>query len=171
MMTGPTGTPTARTSVPATPASTPARRPAPSAPAAAAVTVTTSVSPAASARPATGAAAREATASAPAAPREIPQTLYGVVVVLGGFAVILVSLWLVLVNNKSGIETTSIMGSITTAIAAIGGGFFGVVLGMQGTSSANKERRAAEAAKDAAQAQALRFAAYMDPETAKRLVG
>jgi len=96
--------------------------------------------------------------------------LYGLIVVVAGFAAILIALCLVLINNKVGDSATAILGIITTAIAGLGGAFFGVTVGQQGTSSANKERAAAEAAKDAAQMRTIKFAAYMDPAVGRRLV-
>jgi hypothetical protein len=92
------------------------------------------------------------------------------VVVLAGFVAILVGLWLVVINYKVATDAVAILGVLTTAIAAVAGTFFGMAIGQQGTSSANKERAVAEAGKDAAQAQALRFAAHMDPDIARRLV-
>jgi hypothetical protein len=95
--------------------------------------------------------------------------LYGLIVVVAGFAAILVALWLVLIN-KAGNDATAILGVIATAVAGLGGAFFGVTVGQQGTTSANRERAAAEAAKDAAQMRTIKFAAYMDPAVGRRLV-
>jgi hypothetical protein len=103
-----------------------------------------------------------------AAPRENPMAMYGMTVVLAGFVAILLSVAIVL--NYKVADASAILGTIITAIAGLGGAFFGVAIGQQGTNTANKERAASEASKDAAQAQTLRFAAYMDPEIAKRLV-
>ena len=96
--------------------------------------------------------------------------LYGLIVVVAGFAAILIALCLVLINSKVGNDATAILGVITTAIAGLGGAFFGVTVGQQGTATANKERAAAEAAKDAAQMRTIKFAAYMDPAVGRRLV-
>ncbi len=96
--------------------------------------------------------------------------MYGLIVVVSGFAAILIALGLVLIGNKAGTDATAILGVITTAIAGLGGAFFGVTVGQQGTTSANKERAAAEAAKDEAQMRTIRFAAHMDPEVGRRLV-
>jgi len=105
-----------------------------------------------------------------AAPRENQMALFGVIVVLAGFLVILVGLFVVILNYKTSAEAMPVFGILTTIVGALGGAVFGVAFGLHGTGSANKERKAAEEGKDAAHAQALRFAAYMDPEVAKRLV-
>lgn len=104
------------------------------------------------------------------APRENQQVLFGLIVVIAGFVAILFGLWLVVVNYKTATDATAVLGIITTAVAGLGGAFFGVAIGQQGTASANKERAAAEAGKDEAQRRALRFAAHMDPAVARRLV-
>lgn len=178
-MAGPTSSNTGRTSTPTRPA---ARRAAPasapSAPAqAAAVAVpapeAVAVVPAAAPAPAPHAAPAPVAPAHPVpapAPRESMALLYGLIVVVAGFAAILIALCLVLINNKVGDSATAILGIITTAIAGLGGAFFGVTVGQQGTSSANKERAAAEAAKDAAQMRTIKFAAYMDPAVGRRLV-
>ena len=111
-------------------------------------------------------------AAAPAAPaaRENTAILYGLIVVVAGFVAILLGLWLVVINYKTAADATAILGIITTAIAGLGGAFFGVAIGQQGTSSANKERANAEVAKDEAQMRTIKFAANMDPAVARRLV-
>jgi hypothetical protein len=120
--------------------------------------------------PAPNVASAPTRAQAPApAPREGQALLYGLIVVVAGFVAILVGLTLVLINVK-GSDATAILGVITTAIAGLGGAFFGVTVGQQGTASANRERAAAEAAKDAAQMRTIKFAAYMDPAVGRRLV-
>jgi hypothetical protein len=96
--------------------------------------------------------------------------IYGMIVVIAGFVAILIGLFLVLLNVKAGSDATAILGMITTAIAGLGGAFFGVTVGQQGTTSANKERAAAEAAKDEAQMRTIKFAAYMDPVVGRSLV-
>jgi hypothetical protein len=103
-------------------------------------------------------------------PRENRQILYGLIVVLTGFVAILVGLLIVVLNYRTATDSTAILGVITTAIAGLGGAFFGVAIGQQGTATANRERSVAEAGKDAAQMRALRFAANMDPVVASRLV-
>jgi hypothetical protein len=110
--------------------------------------------------------------AAPAAPaaRENTAILYGLIVVVAGFVAILFGLWLVVINYKTASDATAILGIITTAIAGLGGAFFGVAIGQQGTSSANKERASAEVAKDEAQMRTIKFAANMDPAVARRLV-
>ena len=90
--------------------------------------------------------------------------------VVAGFFAILVALWLVVVNYHAASDATAVLGIITTAIAGLGGAFFGVAVGQLGTATANKERAVAVAAKDEAFRQTLRFAAHMDPSVAKRLV-
>ncbi len=110
------------------------------------------------------------TAPSAPAPREGQALFYGLLVVLAGFVAILIGLLLVVINYKVASEATAILGIITTAIAGLGGAFFGVTLGQQGTASANKQRAAAEAAKDEAQLRTLKFAANMDPAVARRLV-
>jgi len=177
-MAGPTSSRTGRTSSPTRPA--PARRAAPAAapigaaqaaaasvPAAAAVAIAPAPAPVVHAAPAP--APRAAPAPIALAPREGMALLYGLIVVVAGFAAILVALWLVLIN-KTGNDATAILGVITTAVAGLGGAFFGVTVGQQGTTSANRERAAAEAAKDAAQMRTIKFAAYMDPAVGRRLV-
>jgi uncharacterized membrane protein len=111
-----------------------------------------------------------APALASAAPRENRQILYGLIVVLTGFAAILLGLLIVVLNYKTATDATAILGVITTAIAGLGGAFFGVAIGQQGTATANRERSVAEAGKDEAQMRALKFAANMDPAVARRLV-
>jgi hypothetical protein len=76
----------------------------------------------------------------------------------------------VVLNYKTASDATAILGIVTTAIAGLGGAFFGMTIGQQGTASANKERAAAESAKDEAVKQTIRFAANMDPTVARRLV-
>ncbi len=104
------------------------------------------------------------------APREYMAVLYGLIVVVAGFATILIALWLVLINIKSLTDPTAFLGMIVIAIAGLGGAFFGVALGLQGVVNANKERAAAEAAKDVVQQRAERYLANLDPEVAKTLV-
>jgi hypothetical protein len=96
--------------------------------------------------------------------------LYGLIVVLAGFVAILIGLLIVVLNYRTATDATAILGVITTAIAGLGGAFFGVAIGQQGTATANRERSVAEAGKDEAQMRALRFAANMDPVVASRLV-
>jgi hypothetical protein len=118
-------------------------------------------------------------AAAPAAPpaprqpsfvRENQQLTFGLIVVVAGFVAIVFALWLVVINYHAAADATAVLGIVTTAIAGLGGAFFGVAVGQQGTVSANKDRAAAVAAKDEAFRQTLRFAAHMDPSVAKRLV-
>jgi hypothetical protein len=96
--------------------------------------------------------------------------LYGMLVVLGGFVAILIALWLVVINYDKSADATAVLGAITTAIAGLGGAFFGITVGQQGTASANKQRAVAEAAKDEAQMRTIKFAANMDPNVARRLI-
>jgi hypothetical protein len=105
-----------------------------------------------------------------AAARESLAMLIGMLVVVAGFVAILVGLWIVVINFHTAADATATFGIVTTAIAGFGGAFFGFAMGQQGTASANKERAAAEAAKDEAQMMSIRFAANMDPEIARRLV-
>jgi len=114
--------------------------------------------------------ATPATPAAPATPRESVSVLYGLIVVLAGFVAILIGLWFVVINYKVASDATAVLGVITTAIAGLGGAFFGVAIGQQGTANANKERTAAEAGKDAAQMRAERYLAYLEPNVAKTLV-
>ncbi len=113
-----------------------------------------------------------ATPAAPVAPapREYLAVVYGLIVVVAGFATILIALWLILINIKSLADPTAFLGMIVIAIAGLGGAFFGVALGLQGVVNANKERAAAEAAKDVVQQRAERYLANLDPEVAKTLV-
>lgn len=108
--------------------------------------------------------------SRPSEPRELQALFYGALVVLAGFVAILIGLALVLLNIKTSSDATAMLGVITTAVAGLGGAFFGITVGQQGTASANKDRAAAEAAKDEAQMRTIRFAAHMDPAVARRLV-
>jgi len=108
--------------------------------------------------------------AAPATPRENMPVFYGLLVVLTGFVAILIGLWVVVINYKAAADATAVLGVITTAIAGLGGAFFGVAIGQQGTANANKERAAAEAGKDAAQMRAERYLAYLEPNVAKTLV-
>lgn len=89
---------------------------------------------------------------------------------MAGFAAILIALFLVLINNKVGDSATAILGLITTSITGLGGAAIGFAVGQQGTSSANNERAAAEAARDEAQMRTIKFAAYLDPAVGRRLV-
>lgn len=190
-MAGPTGASSGQTKRGARPA--PAKRAAAAAPAARvapvvvaeAPVVAVPVAPVVAATPIASAEPRAAAsqpalpvvvnvpalAPPPTAPREVQALFYGALVVLAGFAAILVALAVVLWNIKTGPDATAILGVVTTAIAGLGGAFFGITVGQQGTATANKERATAEAAKDAAQTQTIRFAAHMDPAVARRLVG
>lgn len=114
--------------------------------------------------------ATPAAPAAPPSPRESVSVLYGLIVVLAGFVAILIGLWFVVINYKVASDATAVLGVITTAIAGLGGAFFGVAIGQQGTANANKERSAAEAGKDAAQMRAERYLAYLEPNVAKTLV-
>jgi hypothetical protein len=119
-----------------------------------------------------------ATPAAPVvhAPREYMPVVYGLIVVVAGFVAILIALFLIVINsNPNGTskglsDPTAFLGMIAIAIAGLGGAFFGVTLGLQGVVAANKERAAAEAAKDAVQQRAERYLAYVEPEVAKNLV-
>jgi hypothetical protein len=171
-MTGPASTPKPRAAQPRKVAPAPvavATAPAPSA-------VPAPVVVAAPIPVAAAPAAPVAAAVVPAAPhqpsilRENQQLLFGLVVVVAGFVAIMIALWLVVINYHAAADATAVLGIVTTAIAGLGGAFFGVAVGQQGTASANKERAAAVAAKDEAFRQTLRFAAHMDPSVAKRLV-
>jgi hypothetical protein len=183
---GPTRANTGRTSTPKRP--TTPRRAAPAAPTAPAVPMTGAGS-AAAAEPAPevvartpiaapvpvasivhAAAAQAPVAAAPApAAREGQALLFGMIVVVAGFVTILIGLAAVLIAKPTS-DPTAILGIVTTAIAGLGGAFFGVTVGQQGTATANKERAAAEAAKDEAQMRTIKFAAYMDPAVGRRLV-
>ena len=120
--------------------------------------------------------ATPAAPQAPATPREYMPILYGLVVVVVGFVAILIALFLVVINSnptdtsKGLADPTAFLGMVAISIAGLGGAFFGVTLGLQGTASANKERAAAEAAKDAVQLRAERYLAYLDPEVAKEVI-
>ena len=121
-----------------------------------------------------------ATPAAPVvhAPREYMAVVYGLIVVVAGFVAILIALWLIVINantsntssNAKGLsDPAAFMGMVAIAIAGLGGAFFGVALGLQGVVNANKERAAAEAAKDVVQLRAERYLAYLEPEIAKSL--
>jgi hypothetical protein len=161
------------------PATAPAAAPAPVAVAApqmqvAAPAPVVSAAPAPAALPPAQVVA--AAPAVPAAPRqpsvvqENQQLTFGLIVVVAGFVAIMIALWLVVINYHAAADATAVLGIVTTAIAGLGGAFFGVAVGQQGTVSANKDRAAAVAAKDEAFHQTLRFAAHMDPTVAKRLV-
>jgi hypothetical protein len=165
-MAGPTGTPQVRSgaqqrrSIVVTPVQEPVATP-PAAP------------PLEQARPAHASVPTLVVSPAPAGPslmRDNQQLTFGLIVVVSGFVAILLALWLVVINYHAASDATAILGIITTAVAGLGGAFFGVAVGQQGTVSANKDRAAAEAAKDEAFHQTLRFAAHLDPSVAKRLV-
>jgi Co/Zn/Cd efflux system component len=115
-----------------------------------------------------------ATQAAPVAPasREYTPVLYGLIVVVTGFAAILIALCLVVLNTdaKKVTDPAPLLGMIAIAVAGLAGAFLGVALGLQGTINANKERAAAEAAKDAVQMRAERYLAYLEPSVAKTLV-
>jgi uncharacterized membrane protein YccF (DUF307 family) len=169
-MAGPTGTNASRGTGTANPATT--RRPS-----AATVPAASSdpASPAAAAAPNAAATLTIPVVVAEPAPRavtspEAQSLMFGMGVVLAGFVSILIGLWLVVINYKTAADAMAILGIVTTAIAGVGGTVFGVAIGQLGVSSANKQRAAAEAAKDEAQAKTLKFAAYMDPTVARRLV-
>jgi hypothetical protein len=68
----------------------------------------------------------------------------GAVIVLAGFVGILIALWLVLGRFADAKDVTSIMAPITTAIAGLGGAFFGVNLGQQGKEKAEDDRNKAQ---------------------------
>jgi hypothetical protein len=120
-----------------------------------------------------------ATPAVPAvhAPREYMAVVYGLIVVVAGFVAILIALWLIVINadtsntgSTRGLsDPAAFMGMVSIAIAGLGGAFFGVALGLQGVVNANKERAAAEAAKDAVQLRAERYLAYLEPEIARTL--
>jgi hypothetical protein len=180
-MAGPTSTPQARgtqtrrkaapTPVAVAAASAPAAVPAPAvvtAPVAAVAPVPVPV-----AAPTQTVVPAPAVAPAPPQPsvmRENQQLTFGLIVVVAGFVAIVIALWLVVINYHAAADATAVLGIVTTAVAGLGGAFFGVAVGQQGTVSANKDRAAAVAAKDEAFRQTLRFAAHMDPSVAKRLV-
>jgi len=154
---------TPRRRVAAAPAAAPAVAPAVATVAAPTLTGNSFVTPAAI-------VATPAAPAAPATPRESVSVLYGLIVVLAGFVAILIGLWFVVINYKVASDATAVHGVITTAIAGLGGAFFGVAIGQQGTANANKERTAAEAGKDAAQLRAERYLAYVEPNVARTLV-
>lgn len=155
--------PQAMTPAPA-PHATPAPAPQATAPVAAPAVATPAPAPLAAPAPVTQAHAAPAPAT-----RESQALLYGLIVVVAGFVAILIGLSLVLIN-KSGNDAAALLGVITTSVTGLGGAAIGFAVGQQGTSSANKERAAAEAAKDAAQMRTIKFAAYMDPAVGRRLV-
>ena len=108
-------------------------------------------------------------------PRDYMPAVYGMIVLLVGFGAVLLALWLVVINSNQGAgkgltDPAGLLGMVAIAIAGLGGAFFGGALGLQSTLNANKERAAAEAAKDAVQARAERYLAYLDPEVARNLV-
>jgi hypothetical protein len=102
--------------------------------------------------------------------------LYGLIVVVSGFVALLIALWLIAVNaspsdaSKGLTDPSAFLGMIAIAIAALAGAFFGVTLGLQGVTAANKERAAAVAARDAVQVRAERYLAYLEPDVAKNLI-
>jgi hypothetical protein len=110
------------------------------------------------------------------APREYMVVVYGLSVVVAAFVLILIAL-LVVVVNSNGVGTdkgladpAGLLGMVAIAIVGVGGAIVGFALGMQFVINANKERAAAEAAKDAVQQRAERYLAYLEPDIAKTLV-
>jgi hypothetical protein len=93
----------------------------------------------------------------------------GAAIVIIGFAAILVSLWLVLGRFSDAKDVTTILGPITTAIAGLGGAFFGVSLGQQGKEKAEQARDQAEQAKDKAQQRAEMYLAQLPPEIGQQI--
>jgi hypothetical protein len=113
---------------------------------------------------------------APEAPREYALVLYGLMVAVAGFVAILIALVVVVANSnptsttKGLADPAAFLGMVAIAIAAICGACVGATLGLQGVISANRERAAAEAAREAVQIRAERYLAYLEPEIAKNLV-
>jgi hypothetical protein len=89
--------------------------------------------------------------------------LYGLVVVLAGFAVVLVVF--ILSNNKwsESKDVTAAVGAVTGVVGTLAGAFFGVHVG-----AAGKDR--AEAERDAAQNKVEKLAALMAPDQAARVL-
>jgi hypothetical protein len=100
--------------------------------------------------------------------------LYGLAAVIAGLLVLLVVVLLIVVNatnlKNQGADSIGYLAVAAVAVVGMVGPFFGVAIGLQFMSGANKERAAAEAGKDAVQLRAERYLAYLDPETAKTLV-
>jgi hypothetical protein len=93
----------------------------------------------------------------------------GAGIIILGFLAILVSLWLVLGKFTDAKDVTTILGPITTAIAGLGGAFFGVSLGQQGKEKAEQARDQAEQAKDKAQQRAEMYLAQLPPEIGQQV--
>ena len=102
--------------------------------------------------------------------------MYGLIVVIVALVALLLSLALIVANsNPTGTskglsDPAAFLGIAATAIAGLGGAFFGMALGLQGVTNANRDRAAAEAAKDAVQRRAERYLANLEPSIARNLV-
>ena len=93
----------------------------------------------------------------------------GAVIVVIGFIAILAALWIVVGSFKDAKDVTSILAPITTAIAALGGAFFGVSLGQQGKEQAEQGRQKAEADRSKAQQRAEMYLARLPPDVGQQV--
>ncbi len=88
-------------------------------------------------------------------------SLYGLIIVMAGFAVVLATFILSLYKWSESKDVTAAVGSVTGVVGTLAGAFFGVHVG-----AAGKDR--AEAQRDAAQNKLTQLAALMPPEQAAR---
>ena len=85
----------------------------------------------------------------------------GAAIVVVAFIAILAALVIDLGRATDAKDVGAILGPVTTAIAGLGGAFFGVNLGAQGKESAEKARDSAVEAKDKAQQRAEMYLARL----------
>jgi len=81
-------------------------------------------------------------------------------VVIVGIVAILGALWLVLGRFAVATDVSAVLGPVTTAIAGLGGAFFGISLGQAGKAASDTE-------KDKAQKRAEFYASRLDPAIAE----
>jgi hypothetical protein len=85
-------------------------------------------------------------------------------IVVVAFIAILAALVIVLGRATDAKDVGAILGPVTTAIAGLGGAFFGVNLGVQSKESAEKARDSPVEAKDKAQQRAEMYLARLPPD-------
>jgi hypothetical protein len=93
----------------------------------------------------------------------------GAVIVLIGFGAILVALWIVTGKFADAKDVSSVLAPITTAIAALGGAFFGVSLGQQGKEAAEQGREKAEEDRSKAQKRAEMYLARLPADVGQEV--
>lgn len=94
---------------------------------------------------------------------------YGLWVVLAGFVAILIALWFIVGRFTTAVDVTAVLGTVTTAVAGLGGAYFGMNLGQQGKAQADQARDDAEKKKDAAQRRADLYRGQLSAEVVQKV--